>query len=217
MASIPPNSQYCILFDLDGVLVDTRPVVFDALGAVARALGVPVRGQEALASAVALSPPRAAKLLFPHYPGARALLARAVARRAHLLSPCAGISDLLAILPPPLGVVTSRNQSDADLYLQSSGLSSCFATVVTWGHTWRHKPHPDPILEAARRLSCKKGAYIGDSPGDMKAASAADFVGIGALWASQSTGDELLAAGASVLASEPEDVGSYLRVMEVLS
>lgn len=202
--------MYCILFDLDGVLVDTHPLMTAALRDVAHQLGLTPDPQN-LAAAAALSPGGAVQRCFHGYPDARARFRRAVDAGIITLAPCLGVPDLLKSLRGDrLGVVTSRNRQDAERYLTTAGLRSSFSAVITWGDTVRHKPNPDPLQEATRRLGASAGVYVGDTPDDMRAATAAGFVGIGAMWASQWTADDLCAAGATWIASQPHDLASHL-------
>lgn len=202
----------CILFDLDGVLIDTRLVMIAAFQYVATGLGLPALTQHVCLTAAALPPRKAVVGLFPNQPHALSLLRAGIQMYADQLRPCAGIGDLLhALAGERLGVVTSRNQEEADLYLASSSLARYFPVIISWGQTTRHKPHPDPLLEAARRLGASHGMYIGDMPGDMAAAVAGGFEAIGALWASSFGASDLRAAGADFIAETPQAVLTYLN------
>lgn len=205
---VPPDAARCILFDLDGVLVDTRPMVASALRDTALTLGLePLPTESECMVAATLSPRRAVREIFPTSAGAGAVFRSNARRRARMLCPCLGIEDLLAaIAAEPLGVVTSRNRAEAGLYLDASGLADYFPVVITWGDTARHKPDPCPLLEAAKRLDANRGLYVGDTVDDMRAAVAADFYPVGATWAGQSSRDALLQAGAKYVAAHPLDV-----------
>ena len=202
----------CILFDLDGVLIDTRPVMMAAFQYVATGLGLPVPTPIECLAAAALPPRKGVVGLFPNQPRALSLFRAGIRIYADQLRPCAGIGELLqAIASERLGVVTSRNQEEADFYLASSSLARYFSAIISWGHTARHKPHPDPLLEAARRLGVSHGIYIGDMPGDMTAAVAGGFEAIGALWASSFGASDLRASGAHYIAESPQAVLTYLH------
>ena len=51
----------------------------------------------------------------------------------------------------------------------------CFDTIVAFEDTAQHKPHPEPLLTAVKRLgiSPQEAVYIGDAPTDAQAAKAA--------------------------------------------
>lgn len=74
----------------------------------------------------------------------------------------------------PLGVVTGRLRS----HIFSGALlvlKNHFSAVVGYEDTVHHKPHPEPLLQAAKHLSVPQETcvYIGDAPTDVAAAHAA--------------------------------------------
>jgi HAD superfamily hydrolase (TIGR01509 family) len=67
----------------------------------------------------------------------------------------AGLLDLLAFLERrrvPIAVATSTEADDAAFCLDAAGLAERFAVIVTGDQVARGKPAPDIYLEAARRL-----------------------------------------------------------------
>lgn len=71
----------------------------------------------------------------------------------------------------PLGIVTSKRE-DLTLHgLELFGLRDLFQVIVHAESTTRHKPHPEPVELALKRLGAKpeETAYVGDSPYDMMA------------------------------------------------
>ena len=98
-----------------------------------------------------------------------------------------GIFALLAALHArgiPTGIVTSKARISAAPSFARFLLDREMAVIVVEDDTERHKPHPDPLLHAARLLDLPPAAcwYIGDSTHDMIAAHAAGMTGIGAAW-----------------------------------
>ena len=93
------------------------------------------------------------------------------------------------------GVVSNR--SFVGLALGACGIKDLFDVVIGREEAVRPKPYPDTVLMAIARLSVEAGRafYVGDTPIDMRAASAAGITGIGV-----STGnydaDDLNASGA---------------------
>lgn len=90
------------------------------------------------------------------------------------------------------------------------------SVVVVEDDTERHKPHPDPLLHAARLLDLPPtGAlravcwYVGDSTHDMIAARAAGMTAIGAAWGPNHATE--LAPLADALAETPADVLALLE------
>jgi pyrophosphatase PpaX len=83
-----------------------------------------------------------------------------------------------------LAVVTSKRNSLAERGLGIFGLERHFELLIGADDTELHKPHPAPLLLAAKRLGLSPAdcAYVGDSPYDMQAARAAGMPAIAALW-----------------------------------
>jgi HAD superfamily hydrolase (TIGR01509 family) len=75
----------------------------------------------------------------------------------------------------PLGVASSSNRPLIDLVLELSGLESSFHATVSSEEVAHGKPAPDVYLEAARRLGVdpSNAAAIEDSEAGLRSASAA--------------------------------------------
>jgi HAD superfamily hydrolase (TIGR01509 family) len=75
----------------------------------------------------------------------------------------------------PLAVASSSNRELIDLVLELSGLESHFRVTVSSEEVARGKPAPDVYLEAARRLGVEPGrcAAIEDSENGIRSAKAA--------------------------------------------
>jgi 2-phosphoglycolate phosphatase len=174
-----------ILFDLDGTLADTAP---DLAGALNRLLaecgGAPV--PRALARPLTSSGTRGMLRVgfgigpeHPDYAGLRArFLAyyeQAICRETRLFD---GVADLLAALEQhrtPWGIVTNKPERLAVSLLDALHLSARAACIVGGDTTERPKPHPDPLLHAARviRVPPNQCLYVGDDLRDVQAARAA--------------------------------------------
>jgi pyrophosphatase PpaX len=121
-----------------------------------------------------------------------------------------GVRDMLAMLRGRgyvLGVVTSKARNGARRELAQFGLTDLLDVAVFLEDTERHKPEPDPLLEAARRGGFEPGRalYVGDSIHDIAAGRAAGMKTAGALWGPFDRRD-LEAAGPDVLVEAPQDL-----------
>jgi pyrophosphatase PpaX len=106
-----------------------------------------------------------------------------------------------------LGVVTSKREGSARRGLARCGLESYFEIGVFHDDTLRHKPHPAPLVEAARRLEMapREVFYVGDSVHDVAAGAAADMRTIAAAWGPFARAD-LEAAGPDMIADTPDEI-----------
>ena len=84
------------------------------------------------------------------------------------------IADLLA-LDLPWGVVTNKASRFADPLTRAMPLFASARTVISGDSTPYSKPHPEPLLEAARRLGIDPAhcLYVGDDERDIVAGLAA--------------------------------------------
>ncbi len=91
---------------------------------------------------------------------------------------CPGVAETvpeLARRGKKLGIVTSRTLESGGPFLEWFGLRPLFPVVVTPDHTAKHKPQPEPVLEAMRLLNShpEETLFIGDAVFDMQAGRAA--------------------------------------------
>jgi HAD superfamily hydrolase (TIGR01509 family) len=172
-----------VVFDLDGVLVDSEQVWDEARRALVRErggqwkdrattdmlgmsslewprymrdeLGVDMEPEEINAAVVARVEARYREAL-PLMPGAVEAADRVAARW-------------------PLGLATSSNREIIDLFLDLSGLRERFAVAVSSEEVGAGKPAPDVYLEACARLEVdpRRAAAVEDSSNGLRAAHAA--------------------------------------------
>ena len=89
-----------------------------------------------------------------------------------------GVEEMLGKITAsglPMAVVSSSSHHWVDGWLEKLGLAGCFREIVCRGDAPRIKPAPDLFLEAARRLSVEPGGclVIEDSRNGLLAAKAA--------------------------------------------
>ncbi len=98
-----------------------------------------------------------------------------------------GIPEVLAALSARgtrMAVVTSKLEPSARRSLDFLGLSHHFEAVVGLEATLRHKPDPAPVIHAIGRLRARpeEAAFVGDSPHDVLAGNAAGVATVATLW-----------------------------------
>ena len=101
---------------------------------------------------------------------------RVVPYPIHLLHSPKNLQDIIEILHKKyfLGLVTSRIKNGVYDIPQLHNLKQYFDVVVCYEDTENHKPHPEPLLFAAKQMniSPKNLIYIGDQENEIKAAQA---------------------------------------------
>ena len=176
-----------ILFDFDGVLLDSEPVhcacwaqVLAPFGITVgweyyRQHGVGVDDREMLRTLAARSdPPRNWEELWAVYPAKKNLFQ---ARMAQLPPFDPSLDGFLGELHTAykLAVVTSSATTEIAPILAAGGIRHHFDTLVGGDHVKRHKPAPDPYLLAAQRLGVRTALVVEDSEPGMASGRAAGF------------------------------------------
>lgn len=187
-----PRVKRPVLFDLDGTLADTIPLLLASMRAAYAAVGG--EGPDDRVWLRRMGTPLRAQ--FMHFESGdlervEALIAVyrewQVANLAALVKEYDGVRELLAALQDaghPIAVVTGKGAWMARLTLTQVGLLDPFEIIIGAEATTRHKPDPDPLLIGAERLGVAvSGAlYVGDAPNDVLAARAAGMVDVWAAW-----------------------------------
>ena len=182
----------CVLFDLDGTLIDSALDL--ALAAdemrVARGLpSLPAAVYRASAGSGARGMLAVAFGLTPHHQDFAALreefLDRYERRLTRLTRPFEQVEELLATLNHrgvAWGVVTNKHRRFTLPLAPTMPMFRRPGGIVSGDSTPYSKPHPTPILEAMRQLDVEAGdcLYVGDDERDMLAGRAAGVATVAA-------------------------------------
>jgi HAD superfamily hydrolase (TIGR01509 family) len=179
-----------ILFDFDGVLLDSEPVHCDCWREVLAPLGVTVTWEAYAAHCVGAAdhdmmrvfarlaqPPVDPDLLWQYYPRKKQVFR---ARMAADPPFAPGLADFFAELAAgyKLGVVSSSARAEIEPLLEAAGIRQYLGTVVCGEDVERHKPAPDPYLLAGERLGIRRALVAEDSAAGLESARAAGFEGL---------------------------------------
>jgi HAD superfamily hydrolase (TIGR01509 family) len=198
-----------IIFDLDGVLLDSEQRWNEAKEALVREAGGTWR-EEAPTVMMGMSSPEWSAYLRDDLGVQRDVDAinDDVVRRMH-----SSYEDGLPLLPGaletvralaarwPLGLASSSNREIIDVFLERSGVGDLFGATVSSEQVARGKPAPDVYLETARRLDVDPPACVAieDSANGLRAAHAAGMPVIAAPNPHYPPGDDALAVAAAVV------------------
>ena len=163
-----------VVFDLDGTLVDSMPLV---LRAFAHALE-PFRPDMSVMDIFQrLGGPPARMML--ELTGDEAKAAEAMRRleafgfdNGALLEPFAGMQGMLEVLHGSgldMAIWTGRDRGTTEAILAAHGLHRYFKVVVCGDDLSTHKPHPEGLLTILRRLNVLPAdtLYAGDADADV--------------------------------------------------
>lgn len=174
-----------VLFDLDGTLADTAPDLGHALNLQRERHGLPPLPQEIIRPYASHGTVGLFDIGFGLTPqDARFAPMREEYLALYTANLCLhttlfpGMAELLAALEArniSWGVVTNKPARFTNPLLELLGLSKRAASIIS-GDTCAHpKPHPEPLLCAAREIGVAPQSclYVGDAERDIEAARAA--------------------------------------------
>lgn len=205
-----------VLFDFDGTLADTIPLIVASYHHTLAASSLPPVDDLEVRSWIGrpLQP-----VLEERYPGRGAELtdvyrAWNLANHDALIRVVTGVAGLLDDLHAAgarTGVVSSKKAQTVRLGLRAVGLAGRIDVVAGQDEVANHKPHPEPLRYAARQLGVPAAdcVYVGDATVDVEAAQAA---GMGAVAVTWGAGERALlaAAGPDAVVDDVADLRAVL-------
>ena len=203
MAEAParPLDVDAVLFDLDGTLADTAGDLAGAVNRVRRERGLvpmPVASMRRYASAGARGLLFAGMGITPEdaeFPALRdAFLLHYETCLSETTRLFAGVGRLLDTLEArglAWGIVTNKAARFTNPVVAALKLDSRAGTIVSGDTTPHPKPHPEPLLHAARALDVPPArcVYVGDDLRDVQAGIAAGMPTLVARWGYLGTGE----------------------------
>ncbi len=205
-----------VLFDLDGTLADTIPLIvasyqhaFRTVLAeeVAEARARTWIGRPLLPALLEESPEHGVEL-------DRVYREWNLANTARLIRRYDGVPELLEQLTAAgvtIAVATSKRRETARLALVGVGIEHLVDVVAALEDTAAHKPAPDPLLHAAATLGVDPAAcvYVGDATVDVLAARAAGMSAVAVTWGAGER-EALAATAPDALVDTVPDLAAYL-------
>jgi pyrophosphatase PpaX len=203
-----------VLFDLDGTLIDSGPIILASMQHATRTvlgreiayeeLAATVGGQGLVSQMRTLDPDRVDELVEVY--------------KQHndpLHETLEAFDDFLDVLPRlreegrRLGIVTAKRHRTVQLALDRfPELAEQFDVVVGYEDTERHKPAPDPVVAALEKLAAQpdEAAYVGDSPVDVQAARAAGVFAVAVGWGGIHPDERLLEEEPDAFVGTPREL-----------
>ncbi|HWQ41859.1 MAG TPA: HAD family hydrolase [Desulfosporosinus sp.] len=176
------------IFDLDGTLINSLPVVRSSLHSTLLKFSGRVYDDQELSSLFGPSEEGIFKKLYPDTWRESLQFYLSEYNRIHsqYADPFPGVVEALTLLQErkiKLGLVSGKGPGSMKLSLEYSGLKHFFEVVLTGSELRASKPeHIKQVLELWQYLP-EEVAYVGDIAYDVKAAKEVGVLSISALWA----------------------------------
>jgi len=207
-----------VFFDLDGTLADTAPDLVAATNQLLSARNLPLKPYEQLrpcasagargliggAFGIDTKHPDFIPLrdeFFANYEKALFVHSKLFEGMEHLL-------NQLESAQLPWGIVTNKSERFTNPLIELMGLSQRSISTVSGDTTPHSKPHPEPILHAARiaNLDPNKSLYVGDDIRDVIAGKAAGMKTVAAAYGYCGCEEPPEAWGADFIIQTPQEL-----------
>ncbi len=211
-----------VLFDLDGTLIDSAPDLAGAGNDMRVDRGLPplpmerfrpmvgsgARGMVGIALQVASDSPDYGALRDEFLARYEARLTR----ESHVFAEMLPVLAALDAHPLRWGIVTNKAARYAEPVVRGLGLAGRAAVLISGDTTPYAKPHPAPLLEAAKRLGVAPQAcvYVGDDLRDVQAGRAAGMGTVAVAWGYLGQGEPIAAWKADAVIERPEELLQWL-------
>ena len=213
-----------VLFDLDGTLIDSAPDLAAAANAMRAARSLAPLPLPALRPMVGSGARGMIGAAFGVAPGdARfeamrdEFLARyqdALLERTTVFESMVPVLKRLDAAGRRWGIVTNKAERFTRPVVEGLLLHTRAAVLVCGDTTPHSKPHPAPLLEAARRagVAAQDCVYIGDDHRDVLAGRAAGMATLAAAWGYLGVGQPIEAWGAHAVLPDPAALLQWLEL-----
>lgn len=219
---MPDFKLSCVLFDLDGTLLDTAPDLILCLNKALEIHGLPVPDPESIKPVISL--------------GAKAMIAESqmtalceeeqvlilttlhdlyqnnIAVHSAFFAGMAETLDLIETKGLKWGVVTNKLERFTRPLMAAFKLTSRASCIISGDTAEKPKPYPEPMLAACRQAGVKSEecVYIGDAVHDIAAGKNAGMKTMAALYGYLKPCDEPASWGADALIESPLQIYDWI-------
>ena len=220
----PDNGISCVLFDLDGTLVDTAPDMANALNRTLVNHGRQPLAFETIRPSVSLGGVALVKLAFeldeadPELERLReeflAIYRDNLSRESCLFPGMERVLAGLEEISASWGIVTNKPAWLTNPLMHDLQLDARTCCIVSGDTLEQRKPHPAPLLHACELLQCNPGetVYVGDARRDIEAGASAGMTTLVAAYGYIDKADNPDDWGADGLVDSPEEILAWVRV-----
>jgi phosphoglycolate phosphatase len=212
----------CVLFDLDGTLVDTAPDLIACLNhaltehGFAQTAYSQVRPFISFGAEAMIKKSSAADAVENHPQILETMLAlyecNIVQHGGFFIGMLETLLDIEA-RGLKWGIVTNKRERFTHPLTQALNLTERAACIISGDTTNNSKPHPEPMLEACRRAGVQpeQCVYIGDALHDITAGKNANMKTLAAVYGYLTENDQPQEWGADALIESPAEIIAWLE------
>lgn len=212
----------CMLFDLDGTLLDTAPDLIAALNVALIHEELPQVAYDAIKPYISFGASamikqclngaassqihdRVLENMLDHYQ-------QNIADQTRLFAGMSEILDVLESKQIKWGIVTNKLIRFTEPLMQTLQLTQRAACIISGDSTGNSKPHPEPMFAACKQAEVdpENCIYIGDSAHDIEAGNRAGMKTLAATYGYLKPNDQPNRWGACALIDKPADIMRWL-------
>ena len=213
-----------VLFDLDGTLIDSAPDLAGAANAMREARGMLALPYEVLRPMVGSGARGMVGVAFGVTPQDAGFIPlrdefltryeQGLLERTVVFAAVLPVLDRLDAAGLRWGIVTNKARRFTAPVVEGLTLLHRAAVVISGDSTPHSKPHPAPLLEAARCLGVapQRCVYVGDDLRDMQAGHAAGMSTLAAGWGYLGQGEPIQTWGAHAVLAHPNELLNWLQL-----
>ena len=187
-----------MVFDLDGTLTNTLPVIFDAFNHVISPYSNRIHSNEEISSYFGPSEENIIANFVPSHEVGQALtnLHSYYVGNSHRVTLFEGIREIIDLISSrnlSLFLFTGKGRHGTTITLKQLGLDNTFGAIVTGDDVIRAKPDGEGMLKLLEDTgtSAEETIFIGDTEADIMAGDAAGVATALALWGGTIDKDDL--------------------------
>ncbi|MBK5294857.1 MAG: HAD family phosphatase [Acidobacteriia bacterium] len=181
-----PNRYEAILFDFDGVLVDSEPLHFECWNQVLVPFGLSITWDDYVRTCIGVADQAMVRQLceltgrsdlfdqvWARYPDKQAQFRKRMMEELRM--PPQTLEMLRSISGCQLAVVSSSSRTEVEPPLVAAGARDCLHAIICREDVSQLKPSPEPYLTAAARLGVQRALVVEDSEAGLASGRAAGF------------------------------------------
>ena len=212
----------CVLFDLDGTLVDTAPDLIACLNQALLAHGYAAVNDAEIKPCISLGALAMIKQAAADADSAQQeqMLAfmldcyqNNIAKHSRFFNGIRETLEAIEKLGLKWGVVTNKRERFTLPLMEALNLSARAACVISGDTTANSKPHPEPMLAACKQAAVRPEncVYIGDACHDIAAGKNANMKTLAAIYGYLKDGDQPENWGADALIEHPDQLQEWIQ------